>query len=215
MNLQVAKGLSFPTPYTLDPPPPPANIAKLADNTDPLWVSCIYPYHADSFFKASTHLRFVVPIKGPPHPSISDIWLTPVYAEDTFTNEMLGSVIDYWPRMVENYRSGSPYGISGLAARGLCAMHGFPSEDFSQQTPQYRYPTLSMSLEIKKVLPPEGVQWLFLRARAKEIKNGRMDAEIAVLDEGLELVALSHQVSFIVDMAKSPAIRPRQKDGKL
>lgn len=72
-----------------------------------------------------------------------------------------------------------------------------------------------MSLEIKKVLPPEGVQWLFLRARAKEIKNGRMDAEIAILDEGFELVALSHQVSFIVDMAQIPAIRPRQRDGKL
>lgn len=72
-----------------------------------------------------------------------------------------------------------------------------------------------MSLEIKKVLPPEGVKWLFMRARAKEIKNGRMDAEIFVLDESLELVALSHQVSFMIDFAHNPAIRPRQKDGKL
>lgn len=215
MNLQFAKGLSYPTHYTLNPPPPPADIAKLTNNTDPHWVSYTYPYHPDSCIKASTHLRFVVPIKPPPHPSISDVWFTPIHAEDAFTNEMLGSVIDYWPRMPENYHSGSPYGISGLAARGLRTMQGSPSEDISQQTPQYGYPTLSMNLEIKKLLPPEGVKWLFMRARAKEIKNGRMDAEITVLDEALELVALSHQVSFIVNFAQTPAIMPRRKDGKL
>lgn len=94
-------------------------------------------------------------------------------------------------------------------------MQGSPSEDVSQQIPKYRYPTLSLSLEVKKVLPPEGVKWLFMRARAKEIKNGRMDAEITILDEAFELVALSHQVSFIVDVAKKSAIEPRWKDGKL
>lgn len=94
-------------------------------------------------------------------------------------------------------------------------MQGSPSEDISQKIPQFRYPTLSLSLEVKKVLPPEGVQWLFMRARAKEIKNGRMDAEITILDEGLELVALSHQVSFIVNVANKSALGPRWKDGKL
>lgn len=215
MNLQAAKGLSYPTHYNLNPPPPPTDIAKITNNTDPHWVSCTYPYHPDSLIKASTHLRFVVPIKGPPHPSISDLWLTPIHAEDAFTNEMLGSVIDYWPRMVENYRTGSPYSISGIAARGLRMAEGSRLEDISRQRPQHVYPTLSMSLEIKKVLPPEGVKWLFMRARAKEIKNGRMDAEIAILDEAFELVALSHQVSFIVDLATNPAMWPRQKDGKL
>ena len=215
MDLQVAKGLSHPTHYTLKPPPPPADIPKIINNTDPHWVGYTYPYHPESCIKASTHLRFVVPIKGSPHPSISDVWLTPIHAEDAFTNEMLGSVVDYWPRMAENYHSGSPYSISGIAALGLCTMEGSPSEDISQQRPKYGYPTLSMSLEIKKVLPPEGVKWLFMRARAKEIKNGRMDAEIFVLDESLELVALSHQVSFMIDFAHNPAIRPRQKDGKL
>lgn len=215
MNLEVAKGLSYPTHYILKPPPPPANIAKLADNTDPNWVSCTYPYHPDSFIKASTHLRFVVPTQGPSHPSISDLWLTPIHDEDAFTNELLGSVIDYWPRMVENYHSGSPYSVSGLAARGLCTMQGSPPEDISRQIPQYAYPTISMSLDVKKLLPPEGVKWLFMRAQAKEIKNGRLDAEITILDEALELVALSHQVSFIVNLAEKPVLRSRQKDGKL
>lgn len=219
MNFQVARGLSYPTHYALNPPPPPADTAKLADNTDPHWVSYTYPYHPVSPIKASTHLRYVVPIKGPPHPSVSDVWLTPIHADDAFTNEMLGSVIDFWPRMVENYHKGSPYSISGIAARGLCTMQGSLSEDISQQTPQHMYPTVSISLEIKKVLPPEGVKWLFMRARAKEIKNGRMDAEIVILDEDFELVALSHQVSFMVNSTKKPAIRPairpRQNDEKL
>lgn len=55
-----------------------------------------------------------------------------------------------------------------------------------------------MGFEMKKVLPPEGVRWLFLRAQLKKIQNGRLDAEIVVLDEKLEMVAISHQISRIV-----------------
>lgn len=55
-----------------------------------------------------------------------------------------------------------------------------------------------MSMDIKKTLPSEGVQWLFLRAQVKTVRNGRMDAEVIILDEEFELVAVSHQVTFIV-----------------
>ena len=58
--------------------------------------------------------------------------------------------------------------------------------------------SLSVGFEMKKVLPPGGVPWLFLRAQIKKILNGRLDAEILVLDEKLELVAVSHQINRIV-----------------
>lgn len=45
------------------------------------------------------------------------------------------------------------------------------------------YPTLLLNLEIKKVLLSEGAEWLFLRVRAKMIKQGRMDLEVVVLDQ--------------------------------
>lgn len=46
------------------------------------------------------------------------------------------------------------------------------------------------------------LKWLFVRAQAKEIKDGRMDAELTILDESLNLGALSRQVDFIVDFAQ-------------
>lgn len=71
-----------------------------------------------------------------------------------------------------------------------------------------------MHLEIKKLLPPQGVQWLFLRARSTEIKNGRFDAEITILDEKLELVALSHQICFVIESAQI-ADEKNGRDSKL
>lgn len=35
--------------------------------------------------------------------------------------------------------------------------------------------TLSISTEIKKKLPDEGVRWLYLRSEVKSIQNGKMD----------------------------------------
>ena len=53
-------------------------------------------------------------------------------------------------------------------------------------------------LPSKKMLPPGGVQWLFPRAQIRKILSGRLDAEILVLDEKLELVAISHQINRMV-----------------
>lgn len=60
-----------------------------------------------------------------------------------------------------------------------------------------------MHLEVKKRLPPEGSEWLFMRARSTT-KNGRFDAEIMIMYERLELVALSHQIAFIVKGIQVP-----------
>jgi hypothetical protein len=58
--------------------------------------------------------------------------------------------------------------------------------------------TLSMSTEIKKKLPKDGVRWLYLRTEAKKLEGSRMDLEVLLLDETMDLVAISHQVAWIV-----------------
>lgn len=72
-----------------------------------------------------------------------------------------------------------------------------------------------MTLEIKKLLPPQGVKWLFVRAQAKEVRNGRMDTEVTILDEKLKLVALSHHVCFIIENAHGPLKKAVPKEEKL
>ena len=57
-----------------------------------------------------------------------------------------------------------------------------------------------MDLETKKLLPDEGVKWLFIRAQATRIANGRMDVTFWIMDAGLEVVAISHHICFVVDI---------------
>lgn len=66
------------------------------------------------------------------------------------------------------------------------------------QWARFWYPTVVLNLDIKKALPLEGAEWLFTRVRAKMIKNGRMDLEVVILDEGGYIVAVSSHVALIV-----------------
>ena len=69
-----------------------------------------------------------------------------------------------------------------------------------------------LNLEIKKALPPEGVEFLFVRVQAQNIQNGRLDLRITILDEHGDLVALGHHVSLILNASRNTAERkPRLK----
>jgi acyl-CoA thioesterase FadM len=72
---------------------------------------------------------------------------------------------------------------------------------------KYWYPTLLLNLDIKKPLPEEGVEWLFVRVESKVIKNGRMDLEVVIMDENGEVVALSQHVAFAVSAERNLAER--------
>jgi hypothetical protein len=72
--------------------------------------------------------------------------------------------------------------------------------------PQW-YPTLLLNIDFKKSLPEEGVEWLFVRAESKQIKNGRMDIEVIILDEAGDVVALSHHVALAVSAERNVAKR--------
>ena len=218
MNMHAKHGASYDTNYQLVPAAAPADILKLSRGSESQWIKWTFPWHAKSFLKPYTHFHFYIPINGPPHPSLTDVWITPETADDVFTTETLGSIADIWPRMVENYCPESEWSTTNLVNRALRGTRTSSIDaDFgSGRHPQaFWYPTLSMTLEIKKILPPQGVKWLFMRAQAKEIKNGRMDAEVTILDENSELVALSHHVCLVIDNADGPLKKTRHKEVKL
>ena len=108
---------------------------------------------------------------------------------------MLGFVADHWAELLEDYRAESPFASRNLAS---ATKNGDNSVGTDSRLPPWKYPTLSMNLELKKILLPTGVKWLFLRAQVKMIEKGRLNAEIVILDEGLDIVAFSHQISYVV-----------------
>lgn len=92
----------------------------------------------------------------------------------------------------------SPYDVSGEGKKVA-------------PTVKFWYPTVLLNLDVKKVLPEEGVEWLYVRASMKQIRNGRMDLDIVILDEGGEIVALSHHVALAVDSSRNVAARSTVK----
>ncbi|MCJ1474682.1 hypothetical protein MMC13_003342 [Lambiella insularis] len=185
-NLETESGISLPTAWTLVPPPYPANLSLLMGGSDKQWER----YDSAPFLefrKASARVDFYLPRNGQLEKSIIDEWIRFASGE-LFTMGSLGYVADMFPQIIESYRE------------------TLPSTE-KHQWGRLWYPTILLNLEMKKLLPPEGVQWLFVRVLAKQIKNGRMDLEVVVMDEGGDLIALSQHVCMIVGIERNTAER--------
>lgn len=214
-HLAKETGLSLPTSWNISPPPPSVSLPALLEGKDKGFVEPPeMPF--SEFRKAVQNVRLFFPREGQPHQSIVDQWMRFKRPGDRFTNQSLGFVVDMFPQMIESYRNegGSPYTISKQAAtpttkKGAAA--GIDDLRKMEKGP-FWYPTVLLNLDVKKVLPDEGVEWLFLRTRAKEIKNGRFDLEVVVMDEGGDVVALSHHVCLVVSAARNLAKRKTGKE---
>ncbi|KAI0834417.1 thioesterase-like superfamily-domain-containing protein [Hypoxylon sp. FL0890] len=186
-NIETETGLSLKTLWSLHPAPlpPPADFAALlAARQDPNWVEQTdKPY--PKFRKVGNRVRTFLPRGGQLLPGLVDEWLR-FGSGENFTNESMGFVCDQFPSVIE-----------GLWRREMGDRRILP----------FWYPTVVLNLDVKKTLPPEGVEWLFVRVRTKCINNGRMDLEIVVLDDAGETVALSHHVVLVVGSERNMAAR--------
>ncbi|KAI1097438.1 thioesterase-like superfamily-domain-containing protein [Jackrogersella minutella] len=186
-NIDTETGLSLKTSWSLhpSPPPPPADFsALLAGQEDPNWVELTdKPF--PKFRKIAHRVRTFLPRGSQVTLGLVDEWLR-LDSGERFTNESVGFVCDHFPSVIE----------------GLWRI-----QQDNKRPPAFWYPTVVLNLDVKKVLPPEGVDWLFVRVRTKNIRGGRMDLEIVILDEAGEVVALSHHVVLVVGSERNLAAR--------
>jgi hypothetical protein len=198
-NCNIAKeiGVTFDTGFELSPPVPQANLIKLREDHDEHWArQGAMPFA--HFRKASQKVHFHFPRRGQTVRSIGDEWLSFKNGEK-FTNEALGFVADMWPLPAEQFHEEkNPYDVTSSSTSPTAA---------ANKPAMYWYPTLLLNLDIKKALPEEGVEWLFARMRAKQIKNGRMDLEVIIMDEAGDIVAISHHVTLVLDSSRNIAAR--------
>jgi len=195
-NLEKEQGKTLDTNWTLHPPPPPVDLRKLDLDKDEQWAEVPSLPHA-SFRKASNQVIFSFPRQGQRVRGTVDEWirLRTANPSERFTNETIGYVSDMWPQMIE-----------GLEVEDLYTP-GKISKEKAKQAAGSWYPTVLLNLDFKKALPKEGVEWLFVRARAKQVKNGRFDLEVTIMDETGDLVALSNHVCLILDASRNLAQR--------
>lgn len=197
-NLEKEDGVSFPTGWKLEPAPLAADCARLELGTDANWIEQTDMPFTD-FRKATRRMTFFFPRNGQPLKSICDQWVC--FSDGTlFTTESLGFVADMFPQIVESYRDNDdPYAVAKDGG----------SKNKKSVAGRFWYPTVVLNLDIKKALPKEGVKWLFCRIRSKQIRKGRLDIEIVIMDESGDLVALSHHVALVLSAARNVAERRR------
>ncbi|TGO11440.1 hypothetical protein BTUL_0109g00040 [Botrytis tulipae] len=145
--------------------------------------------------------------------NLRDQWLTPTDPSTRFTNETLSFLLDISFPILDNfYPEKASGGQAATVQAGLAQKREQEmgvTKIVDAESGSYRAPamitSLATSIEIKKLLPPGGTKWLFMRAQAKEIKDGRLSMEVMVFDEGMELVALSQQLCPIIELSRAMA----------
>lgn len=78
---------------------------------------------------------------------------------------------------------------------------------------QFWYPTVTMNIDLKTRLPPQGVEWLHSRVVTRMLRGGRADLDVLMLDQQEQLIAMSTQVALVVDPSRN--VKGRGKSGRL
>ena len=180
-NISTSRGYSFKANLTLDRPPPPASIPALSQDRDPNWISIQIPYHPSSFRRVQSYLKFFVPYNLH-EPSIRDQLVTPSDAGTMFTNETIAFVADLSLPILDNFYPDLSTG--GQAATVVMGMEQKRERDAGIERPpdaasgSYKalvmITSLATTIEIRKQLPREGTKWLFMRSRARQIKDWKI-----------------------------------------
>ncbi|KAI2602067.1 thioesterase family protein [Hypoxylon sp. NC1633] len=71
--------------------------------------------------------------------------------------------------------------------------------------------TLTLDIEFKRRVPPEGLQWVFTRIATRMLDGGRMDLDITLCDEKMEILCLARQVVLVLDAKRRFAQKPGSK----
>lgn len=198
-NFSLEQGLSLETGYGLHPPIPPVDLDALDKGEDPNWERMGPPNAAFKKVRWTEICMLYAPRAGQPRKSIMDMWARLPHGEK-FTGDKMGYVIDAWPTVVESYRPSPPPEGQEPTEENLTP---FSYNEI------YWYPTVVLNLEIKKALPDEGEEWLFMRVLTRQIKNGRLDLEVLVYDKSGDLVAVSSHVNLVLGMNRNEAGRKK------
>lgn len=197
-------GLTLPIATTslLYPPPRPIqHSCLLTSSSDANWSLQSWPFAR--FRKATQHIAIYLP-KKPIAPHIVDEWLrfTPYSKPSKWTTSAIPFVCDMFPQMVEHILANTAEPPVSIGAR---------HERTGKEAAKFWYPTVALNLDIKKTLPTHGVEWLFVRVQSRVVRGGRLDLEVVVCDEGMEVVALSNHVTLVLGSERNTAGRQSTK----
>jgi len=211
------RGLSLPTSYQLLPPRLPADLTLLASTGEDANYRRRGQEPFPSFRRAALNVALYL-VKPSARPasrpkSLNDQWIRfaprsngpNALGSGRWTNDALGFLVDLFPQIIEQYINPVAEDAT-ITVDDPAEMRKIISKITGSETEpkaRYWYPTLSLTLNVKKLLPEEGVDWLFVRVKAKKIHEGRFDLDVEVWDEAGELVCSSYHASLALDSSRN------------
>ncbi|KAG5301421.1 hypothetical protein I7I48_01420 [Histoplasma ohiense] len=194
-------GVSTPCSWKLYPPPPDSKPPQLS-NGRPVqnspWKKTIMK--EPDFRRASNNSEFWEPVDPclDKQRGISDQWgrlrpQGPKGGLGRWTNEALAYLVDIFPVALEMIESATV--------------------DEMGSPPPFWFPTIALNVDFKKFLPKDGVEWLYSRIITKSVRNGRIDIEVIVMDEGGDIVALATQVGLVLGSNRNTGEK-REENGQ-
>ncbi|TGJ84051.1 hypothetical protein E0Z10_g4729 [Xylaria hypoxylon] len=209
-DLRTFGGLSMPTGYEASPaaamPEPLPDFQVLQVNTaDNAWQESELPPNSGPLHSLR-NWRFYLPRAEPPTAGVLDMWIRATSGERIKQNA-LPYVVDSFPFNMHAYLAAPElrelFFTPPLRATKSASSAARDEDGQVSARASLWLPTVVMNLEVKTVLPEEGVKWLAVRVTSKQIKDGRFDLEVLVRNVEGEIVVLSHHVSLILSIERN------------
>jgi len=203
------------TGWQLLPAPPPVSLEALEADAPSIWSGYLTPYDPSTYRKPQSYVRYYVPKERISRHHI-DQWVIPGWKDHdlpngaVWTNETIHFIIDNslpilndlldTDKSFDTYNMIVKAGLLQKQARSAGEDDRLWGEGLTDSELLFPWiiSTISTSTDVKKLLPKEGCKWLFMRSTFKSIVDSRMDLDIVLLSERMELVALSQHVCQII-----------------
>lgn len=75
--------------------------------------------------------------------------------------------------------------------------------------------TVCLDIEYKRRLPKKGLRFTFTRATAKTLLDGRMDVDLTICNEDMEVVCLARQLILALGVQRKFGGEKMEPDSKL
>ncbi|WZH44143.1 thioesterase-like superfamily-domain-containing protein [Fusarium acuminatum] len=206
-NFAQTLGPTSDTQWALNPPPAsiPDFDKLLSNKPDPKWVPGLTK---GEVFPMGQRIISLCERGGMQVDGLVDAWNG--FPGEKMQAPHISLMCDFMPSMADTLlRSGGMYdGRSNLRKMEawaeknpgvVCELETSLSEAAGAK---FSENTVSLDIEFKKRLPEYGLQWIFSRVVTKKLHGGRMDMDITICDESMDLVCLSKQVVLVLDAKK-------------
>lgn len=199
-------GPTVPTGWTLLPPcgPIPDFDRILANKPEDNWI----PVRVEGeVIPLTRRILALDPRAGFPTKGVIDNW-DGFLGDERMDATYIALMTDMIPSMTDTLmRNGGMYDAHRFwenaskwaeANPGTVAVFKNSLAELAEQAETFNT-TVVLDMEFKKRLPKEGLRFVFTRTAARTLQGGRLDLDVTICDEEMDLVCKSHQLVLVLE----------------